>query len=60
MPFEAVVRDATTGKTGFIRAPAANGFMNTSVSTCDGTPFNFQPEDSTASADNIVPGRRCR
>jgi hypothetical protein len=53
--FEAVVRDATTGQAGFMQAPAANGFMNTSVSTCDGTPFNFQPEYSTASAETIVP-----
>jgi hypothetical protein len=53
--FEAVVRDATTGQTGFMQASAANGFMNTDVSTCDGTPFNFRPEYSTASADNIVP-----
>src|SRR5260221_3403117 len=28
---EAVIRDATTRKTGFMQAPATNGFMNTSV-----------------------------
>ena len=29
--------------------------MNSSPSTCNGPPFNFQPEYSTASADSIVP-----
>jgi len=51
--FKAVVADLTTGKTGFMQASSANGFMNTNLSTCNGTPFNFQPEFSTASADNI-------
>lgn len=52
--FKAVVTDATTGKTGFMQASAANGFMNTNVTTCDGTPFSFQPEFSTASVGNIA------
>ena len=52
--FKAVVTDVTTGKTGFMQASAANGFMDTNVNTCAGTPFSFQPEFSTASADNIV------
>jgi hypothetical protein len=52
--FKAVVTDATTGKKGFMQASAANGFMNTNVSTCAGTPFSFQPEFSTASVDNIA------
>ncbi len=52
--FEAVVRDLTTGQTGFMQASAANGFMDTNVSTCDGTPFNFQPEFSTAGVDEIA------
>jgi hypothetical protein len=51
--FEAVVTDLTTGQTGFMQASAANGFMNTNVSTCAGTPFNFEPEYSTAAAANI-------
>lgn len=51
--FKAVITDATTGQTGFMQASAANGFMDTNVATCDGTPFNFQPEFSTASVDNI-------
>ncbi len=58
--FEAVVRDATTGQAGFMQAPAVNGFMNTSVNTCDGTPFNFQPEYSTRLAKTSCPGRRWR
>lgn len=51
--FEAAVTDVTTGQTGFMQASAANGFMNTNLSTCAGTPFSFQPEFSTASAGNI-------
>ena len=31
-------------------ASAANGFMNTSPADCSGTPFNFQPEYSSAEA----------
>jgi hypothetical protein len=53
--FEAVVSDATTGQTSYMRASAANGFMNTDPSSCNGTPFNFEPEYSTASANNITP-----
>ncbi len=29
--------------------------MNTNPFTCDGTPFNFQPEYNTARAQNFVP-----
>ena len=36
-------------------ASAANGFMNTSPADCTGTPFNFQPEYSSARAQNIIP-----
>ncbi|MBO0824174.1 MAG: hypothetical protein J2P27_09990 [Actinobacteria bacterium] len=53
--FEAVVTDVTTGQTGFMQASAANGFMNTDFSTCNGTAFNFEPEYSTAAVNNIVP-----
>jgi hypothetical protein len=53
--FEAVVSDATTGQTGYMQASAANGFMNTDLSTCNGTPFSFEPEYSTASANSITP-----
>jgi hypothetical protein len=52
--FEAVVRDLTTGQTGFMQASAANGFMNTNVATCGGTPFSFEPEFSTAAPDNMA------
>ncbi|MGE5132641.1 MAG: hypothetical protein ACM32E_06985 [Gemmatimonadota bacterium] len=52
--FEAVVKDLSTGQTGFMQASAANGFMNTDVSTCAGTPFSFQPEFSTAAPGNMA------
>jgi hypothetical protein len=29
--------------------------MNTDPVTCAGTPFNFEPEYSSAAADNILP-----
>jgi hypothetical protein len=47
--------DLTTRQSGFMIASAANGFMNTDPTTCDGTPFNFQPEYDTASAGNFLP-----
>jgi len=53
--FEVVVRDLTTGQTGYMQASAANGFQNTSIGDCSGTPFNFQPEYDTAKQGNIVP-----
>ena len=52
---EARETDLTTGKSGFMIASAANGFMNTSPFSCKGRPFNFQPEYSTARAQNIIP-----
>jgi hypothetical protein len=52
---KAVVTDLTTGKTGFIQASAANGFMNTSPFDCSGTPFNFEPEYNTAKAGHNSP-----
>jgi hypothetical protein len=52
---EAQVKDLTTGESGFIQASAANGFMSTSYLDCSGTPFNFQPEYSTAKPKNISP-----
>jgi hypothetical protein len=36
-------------------ASAANGFMNTDLNTCNGTPFAFHPEYSTAQPQNQVP-----
>jgi hypothetical protein len=53
--FEVVMRDYTRHTTGFMQASAANGFQNTSIANCAGTPHNFQPEYSTAKRDNIVP-----
>jgi len=53
--FEVVVRDFSTGQTGYMQASAANGFMTTSASNCAGTPFNFQPEYNTAAKGNIIP-----
>jgi hypothetical protein len=47
--------DFTTRQTGYMIASAANGFMNTDPTTCNGTPFNFQPEYNTASAGNYLP-----
>jgi hypothetical protein len=47
--------DLTTRQSGFMIASAANGFMNTDPTTCNGTPFNFQPEYDTASAGNFLP-----
>ena len=53
--------DLTTGQSGFMIASAANGFMNTSLADCSGTPFNFQPEYSTAKAAEHRPlGLRAR
>jgi hypothetical protein len=47
--------DVTNHTSGFMIASAANGFMNTNPVDCSGTPFNFQPEYSSAAADNILP-----
>ncbi len=52
---EAREYDATTGRLGFMIASAANRFMNTNPADCSGTPFNFQPEYSSAAASNILP-----
>jgi hypothetical protein len=52
---EARETDWSTGQSGFMIASAANGFKNTNPFTCAGRPFNFQPEYSTARANNIIP-----
>jgi hypothetical protein len=46
--------DHTTGQTGFMTASAANGFMHTSIVDCSGTPFNWEPDYSTAKPRNQV------
>lgn len=53
--FEVVIDDLTTGQSGYMQASAHNGFADTSLTNCSGTPFNFQPEYSTAAKQNIVP-----
>jgi hypothetical protein len=53
--FEVVVEDLNTGQTGFMQASARNGFQNSSIVDCSGTPHNFEPEYNTAAAANIVP-----
>ena len=53
--FTVVLDDLTRHTRGFMQASAANGFQNTSIADCSGTPFNFQPEYSTASPGNVIP-----
>jgi hypothetical protein len=51
---EISISDLTTGQSGFMIASAANGFMNTSIFDCSGTPFNFQPLFNTARPQNSI------
>ena len=53
--FTTTIRDLTTHQTGFMVASAANGFMNTNIADCSGTPFTFHAEYSTAKQPNQVP-----
>jgi hypothetical protein len=60
--FEVVIHDYTQHTTGYMQASAANGFetvsggiVNGKAGDCSGTPFNFQPEYSSAAKDNIIP-----
>jgi hypothetical protein len=53
--FKVVIHDLTTHQSGYMQASAANGFRNTSIVDCSGTPFNFQPEYNTAARKNITP-----
>ncbi len=53
--FTTTVRDLTTHQTGTMTASAANGFMNTNIADCSGTPFTFHAEYSTAKQQNQVP-----
>jgi hypothetical protein len=52
---EAKETDHTTGRSGFMVASAANGFMNTNPFDCSGTKFSFQPAYSTARPRNVIP-----
>jgi hypothetical protein len=49
------VDDLSTGQAGYMIASATNGFMNTNLHTCDGTPFTFHAEYNTAAVQNQVP-----
>jgi hypothetical protein len=49
------IDDLTTRQSGFMQASAANGYAATSIVDCSGTPFNYEPEYSTANKANIVP-----
>jgi hypothetical protein len=53
--FTTVVRDLTTHQTGIMVASAANGFMNTNIADCSGTPFSFHAEYNTAAQQNQTP-----
>jgi len=53
--FTATIHDLTTGQTGWMTASAKNGFMNTNIGTCDGTPFTFHAEYSTATVSHGIP-----
>jgi hypothetical protein len=53
--FKVVIDDLTRHTSGSMQASAANGFQNTSIATCAGTPFNFEPEFSTAKPANVIP-----
>ena len=48
--FKVTIDDLTLHKSGYMQASAANGFANTSIADCSGTPFNFEPEYSTRQA----------
>ena len=52
---KAVIDDLTTHTSGYMQTSAANGFQNTSIVDCSGTPHSFQPEYSTASRANVIP-----
>jgi hypothetical protein len=58
---EVTETDLNNHSSGFMIASAATGFMNTNgiidgqPGDCSGTPFNFEPEYSSAAAGNIIP-----
>jgi hypothetical protein len=49
---ETRIRDVTSGQSGFMLASAKNGFMDTSIANCSGSPWSFRPLYSTASKVN--------
>lgn len=48
-----ILRDRTTGESGFMVASAANGFQSLDVKTCAPTNFSFHPEFDTAKLHNV-------
>jgi hypothetical protein len=52
---EVSIDDLTSHQSGFMQASGKNGFQHTSIANCSGTPFDFQPEYSTASVGHYVP-----
>jgi hypothetical protein len=48
------IYDWTTHQFGTMQASAKNGFANTDPQTCNGTPFNFEPEYNTAAPNNVT------
>lgn len=53
--FTTTVWDLTRHTKGWMTASAKNGFMDTNIDTCAGTPFSFHAEYATAKANNRVP-----
>jgi hypothetical protein len=53
--FTTRIDDLTSHQSGFMIASAKNGFMNTNVTTCNGTPHTFHAEYATAAQQNQVP-----
>jgi hypothetical protein len=51
---EVQIYDWTTHQSGFMQASAKNGFAHTDPQTCNGTPFNFEPEFNTAKPGNVT------
>jgi hypothetical protein len=49
------VDDLSTRQSGYMVASAANGFMNTNIADCSGTPFTFHAEYNTAQQQQQVP-----
>jgi hypothetical protein len=49
------IDDLSTGRSGSMVASAKNGFMNTNIADCTGTPFDFHAEYSSAQQQNQVP-----
>lgn len=50
-----LVKDLSTGTSGFMIASASNRFLHTSLNTCATSSFSFHPEYSSAKSTNIVP-----